>query len=399
MKEYQTLIVDPAAGLSGDMFLGCMFQLGVDSERAAAAVSSLPGMDDFEIVTEEVSTRGISMKRTRVVCDTKTHSRNYRDIRKMIRESELGEGVKDCAESIFRVIAEAEGKIHGHRPEEVHFHEVGAVDSIVDIVGCAVSIAMLGFPKIYHRPFRLGQGMISIAHGEIPVPAPATLEILKGRKSRMVEEEGEIVTPTGAAIMKAAAEELPGSLVFSPGKVVYSSGTRDYGGGPGFLRITAAERAPEQRDVIILRTTLDDINPEVLGYLRERLFGRGAYEVYFTNVIMKKGRPGVEVTVICSGSIQEEIVREIFMETTTLGIRITREERVELERWMETAETPLGNIEIKFRRLPDGSADFSPEYESCRRAALKNGVAIERVYQAAREAGKDILSGSGGESK
>lgn len=393
-NRFNTLVVDPSAGLSGNMFLGCMMELGVDAQKLSGAVSSLPGLEPFEIVTERVFARGISMSRTKVVSKAEAHSRDFGGIEKMIESSGLESAVKETALSIFRLIAEAEGKIHGKKPEQVHFHEVGAVDSIVDIVGAAYCYRALGSPRIYHRPFRLGSGTISIAHGELPVPAPATIEILLGSEAVMTGEAGEIVTPTGAALIRALASPLPGDLVFKPGRVVYSSGTRDYGKGPGFLRIIAAEVPPERKSVAVLRTTVDDMNPEILAYTRESLFALGAHEVYFSGIVMKKGRPGVEVTVISPEEKIDEMIEKIFLETTTLGIRVAREERIELKRWIEPATTPFGKIDIKFREIPGSTVAFSPEYESCREAAEKNEVPIEAVYREALKAGEKAASES-----
>ncbi len=390
--DVNTLVVDPAGGLSGDMFLGCMFEMGADPKRVSGIVADLPGLEPFEIITERVIFRGIVTRQTRVVSDSKPSARNFSDIISMIKKSGLGSSITGPAIEIFRVIAEAEGKIHGKKPEEVHFHEVGAVDSIVDIVGSVAALYLLGFPKIYHRRFSLGSGTISIAHGVLPVPAPATLEILKGKEVTMIEMDAEIVTPTGAALLKVLAEPLPSSLSFRPKRVVYSSGTRDCNGDPGLLRVIEAEKVSSQREITVIRTTVDDMNPEILEYLRERLFELGAFEVYFTVVVMKKGRSGTKVTVLCPDDIKDEVSIAIFRETTTFGMRITSEKRIELDRWIESVNTPFGDIEIKFRELPDGLVDFSPEYESCRKAALAREVPLEKIYREARLAGMERLT-------
>jgi uncharacterized protein (TIGR00299 family) protein len=399
--DVNTLVVDPAGGMSGDMFLGCIFELGVDPERVSGIVADLPGLEPFKIITERVIFRGIVTRQTMVVSTSEHSARNFSDILSMIKKSGLESSISGPAIEIFRVIAEAEGKIHGKKPEEVHFHEVGAVDSIVDIVGSVAALYLLGFPKIYHRRFNLGSGTISIAHGVIPVPAPATLEILKGEEVTMTEMDAEIVTPTGAALLKVLAEPLPSSLSFRPKSVVYSSGTRDCNGDPGLLRVIEAEKICSQSGITVIRTTVDDMNPEILEYLRERLFELGAFEVYFTVVVMKKGRPGTKVTVLCPDDIKEDVSLTIFRETTTFGMRITSENRIELDRWIEPVNTPFGDIEIKFRELPDGLIDFSPEYESCRKAALDREAPLEKIYREARLAGMERLTrlGNGGRNK
>ncbi|MBN2070432.1 MAG: nickel pincer cofactor biosynthesis protein LarC [Candidatus Krumholzibacteriota bacterium] len=392
-KNPGILLVDPAAGLSGDMFLGCLFALGADPKKVAEAVSSLPGLEPFKIVYGRVKRQGISAVRARVVCADSAGSRDLRKILSMIKRSGLDADIKEKASRIFRVLGEAEGKIHGVPMEKVHFHEVGAVDSIVDIVGAAVALDQLGSPELYHRPFRLGGGMISISHGLLPLPAPATVELLSGRTVTMTGEKGEIVTPTGAAIMKALASELSPTESFLIGRTVYSVGTRESIDGPGRLRIMEAERTAKGASVAVIRTTIDDMNPEIFGYLQERLFNANALDVYLTQVVMKKNRPGTLLTVLCEPEEREKIVSIIFSESSTIGMRISIEQRAELERWKGKVETPYGTIELKCARLPDGTVRVSPEYESCRVAAISSGEPIGAIYESAKAC--QGLSGKG----
>jgi len=379
--KVNTLIVDPALGLSGDMFLSCLFQLGADVEKVSGMVSGLPGLENFRIAAEPAESRGIRTMKTRIICEEEPAARNFRDISEMIAGSGMDRSVIDHSLEVFRVIAEAEGKVHGMDPEKVHFHEVGAVDSIVDIVGSVAALFLLGSPKVYHRPVRLGSGSITIAHGTIPLPAPATIEILRGLDVEMSEEPGELVTPTGAALARVMAEPLPAGKHFRPERIVYASGTRDQ--NPGFLRMIQGRLAGRMNMVRVVRTTVDDMNPELYGYVSERLFEEGVHEVYLNNVIMKKGRPGVEVTVICDSNIEDRVIEILFDETTTLGIRITDEERAELKRWSETVQTGYGEVAVKFRELPCGRRSFSPEYESAARLARLNGVPLEKVFREA----------------
>jgi uncharacterized protein (TIGR00299 family) protein len=377
------LIVDPSCGLSGDMFLACLFALGVKAREVERMVSKLPGLEPFRIVAGRVKRKGIAAMRARVRCTVKTKQRHLDDILRMIESSPLENRVKVLAAGTFTLLGAAEAKVHGIPLERVHFHEVGAVDSIVDIVGAAVAVSMLGFPRIYHRPFRLGSGTISFSHGKLPLPAPATVELLRGRTVRLDGDNGEVVTPTGAALMVALARELPLSFPFRPKRTVYAAGTREVGGEPGMLRIIEAEARKGEREVSIVRTTIDDMNPEQYGYLRERLAGEGVFEVYFTQLIMKKGRPGVEVTVLCEPAATDAVARLLFRETTTLGVRFAYETRFELERWTELRDTPFGGVQVKCARLPDGTVKAAPEYESCREVALSMGVPLSRVYEAA----------------
>jgi hypothetical protein len=240
---------------------------------------------------------------------------------------------------------------------------------------------------------RLGSGTISIAHGRIPVPAPATIEILKSRAVEISEEEAEVVTPTGAALIKVLASPLPGRTLFRPVRTVYASGSREE--NPGFLRMIEAQPETGRAAVRVIRTTIDDMNPELYGYVSERLFEAGAHEVYLTDIIMKKGRPGSEITVLCDSNIEERILNLLFSETTTLGIRITGEERVELKRWNETVDTGYGEVEVKFRELPGGTVNFSPEFESAARLARLKGMPLERVYRDACAAAAGRLEDKG----
>lgn len=392
-KSDRAIIVDPALGLSGDMFLSCLFELGASPVNITEMLESLPGLEPFRIVTEKAESRGIRTARTRVISEEEHHHRNFNGISEMIRESGLDSSIIDLSLDIFRVIAEAEGKVHGVDPGQVHFHEVGAVDSIVDIVGSVAGLFLLGYPTVYHRSLRLGSGIISIAHGTIPVPAPATMEILRGMEVEISEEQGELVTPTGAALVRVLSEPLPGGRLFKPERIVYGSGTREK--NPGFLRMMEVRQRGVRNTVRVVRTTIDDMNPELYGYLTEKLFEAGVHEVFLNNVIMKKGRPGVELTVICDCNIEDAVLEVLFAETTTLGIRISEEERVELKRWSEPLRTRRGEVVVKFRELPDGSVNFSPEYESAARLARSRGVPLEDIFREAAAAAIKRLEENG----
>jgi uncharacterized protein (TIGR00299 family) protein len=378
------IVVDPTSGLSGDMFLAGLFALGADPKRIEREVSRLPGLEPFRIVFGRVKRHGIGAHRVRVVCEAKAKHRHLGDILRMIGRSPLDARVKKLAKVTFELLGRVEGAIHGVPANRVHFHEVGAVDSIVDMVGAVVALADLGFPPLYHRPFVVGSGTVRTSHGELPVPAPATLELLKGRTVRFGASGGEVVTPTGAALMRALAMEISPQQPITPRRVVYSVGTRAEDEDPGMLRLIEAEQIPIGRDIFCVRTSIDDMNPELYQHIQELLFERGALEVYLTQLVMKKGRPGVLVTVLCEQAALEEVIDTLFRETTTLGVRISTEGRAELERWTETVSTPFGNVTVKRGRLPDGTVKTSPEYESCRSLARSTGVPIRQVYHEAR---------------
>jgi len=366
------------------MFLAGLFALGADPARVTSEVKKLPGLEPFSIKTERVKRGGIAALRARVRCPRTVRERDLASIVAMIARSRLDDRVKELSEKTFRVLGDAEGKIHGVAPNHVHFHEVGAVDSIVDIVGGIVALSMLGFPPLFHRPFRFGSGLIRVAHGTLPLPAPATIEILKGRTVCLGNEDGEVVTPTGAALMKVLASELPELHSFAVRRIVYAAGTREEGPDPGMLRLIEAEERPFTGEVTVLRTTIDDMNPEAYGYVQERLFEAGALDVFLTQLIMKKGRPGVLLTVLCESAVKDVLLDILFRETTTLGVRVSREGREELERWTEKVETTLGTVQVKRGRLRDGKLKTSPEYESCKAVARAARVPIQDVYEAAR---------------
>jgi len=395
-----TIILDPSLGLSGDMFLGCLLALGADRREVEKQVATLPGLEKFSIVAGRVKRKGVTAVRARVICPDKARPRDLKTILSMIRRSKLGKGVKEAASNAFMVLGTAEGKIHGVPTDHVHFHEVGAVDSIVDIVGTAVALSLLGFPKLYHRPFILGSGTITFSHGTLPLPAPATLELLKGRTVSFGTTEGEVVTPTGAALAVTFARELPADLPLCVEKVVYSAGTREKGGVPGMLRAAVCsgpcdhdslgcgdgESAEPRGLVTVIRTTIDDMTPELFGYVQEKLLEDGALDVFMSSVAMKKNRPGVLLTVLCHPGSEERIAGSLFRETTTIGVRIGYEERIELPRSAAYVDTPFGRIAVKRAMLPGGGFKTAPEYESCRKAARKSGVTVREVFEAASAA-------------
>lgn len=393
-RTIDTIVLDPSLGLSGDMFLGCLFALGADRREVARQVATMPGLEKFSIVAGRVKRRGVTAVRARVVCPDKARARDLKTILSMIKRSKIDEGAKVAAANAFNVLGKAEGKIHGVPADHVHFHEVGAVDSIVDIVGTAVALSLLGFPMLYHRPFILGSGTITFSHGTLPLPAPATLEVLKGRTVSFGTEEGEMVTPTGAALAVAFARELPAEMLLRVDEVVYSAGTREKGGAPGMLRASAcsgpdlspcgAEGKDDPRGLVtVIMTTIDDMTPELFGYVQEKLLEDGALDVFMSSVAMKKNRPGVLLTVLCQPGSEERLSEALFRETTTIGVRIGYEERIELKRTAAHVDTPFGRIAVKHATLPGGDFKTAPEYESCRKAARKHGVTVREVFEAA----------------
>ena len=374
---------DCFAGISGDMTLGALLDTGVDETAFRQELGKLQGIK-FDLEISKVVKNGIQATDVRVVTGHEHHHRKLKDVSEIINSSALSETVKTRAIDIFRNLAEAEGTVHGTSAEEVHFHEVGAVDAIVDIVGTAIGIELLGIEKIIASPLPMGRGFVEAAHGKIPLPAPATVELLKGIPVYDAGIEGELVTPTGAAIVKTLASdfgEMPSMTVQSIG---YGAGKTEFP-FPNTLRIIVGEAASEITPikVSVVETNIDDMNPEFYDSVMEKLFKAGALDVYLTPIYMKKNRPANLLTAICPIERTDEIARTILEETTSFGVRISTSERRCLDRKWETVSTKYGDVRIKIGILDGKSLTASPEYEDCKKAAKLNGVPVRQVYEEA----------------
>lgn len=382
MKD--ALVLDPFSGISGDMFLGAMVDVGVDFEALRATLLKISALEKVSAECETV-TRGV-FTATRIVveCPHEHAHRGLSAIREIIDTADLPAQVKSGAIETFTRLAKAEAKVHGHDIEKVHFHEVGALDAIFDIVGMHLALDQLDYPRGFTRPLSLGSGSTKSAHGEIPLPAPATIELLSGHTVRFTERTEELVTPTGAAIVASTFEPLPPDVTVIAGRVGYGAGSRENDGLPNVLRILRGSVDEARRHVCVVTSTIDDMNPEMYGYLMEKLFAEGVLDVYYNSVMMKKNRPGTEVTVITEEKDVYRIADLLMGESTTLGVRIQREERVELARHKEEIETTYGTILIKVADRPDGGQRMSPEYESCKAAAERSRVDLLSVYEEAR---------------
>jgi uncharacterized protein (TIGR00299 family) protein len=319
------------------------------------------------------------------------HGRTFADIRKLILDSTLSPWVKEKAIFVFERIARAEGKIHGLPSDEVHFHEVGAVDSIVDIVGAAVCLELLGKPRVLAAHVTEGTGFIKCAHGRFPIPAPATIAILaeRGVPIAQCEEPHELVTPTGAAILAEFVEQF-GAMQLVPEKIGYGLGERNNKTRPNVLRAvlgraTAAQPAHdwETDHVAVLETNLDNISSEILGYVVEKALAEGALDVFHTPIQMKKNRPGVLLTILCARSEEDRFTELLLRETTALGVRRYTAERRKLKRTVSKVATPYGEVEIKTGTLDGQRLQAAPEFESCKRIAAQAGVPLKAVYEAA----------------
>jgi len=377
---------DCFAGISGDMTLGALLDAGADEAQFRSELAKLTGVE-FELKISKVIKRGIEATYVDVITHESHHHRRLNDITALISGSDLSDSVKNRAISIFRTLAEAEGKVHGTGPDEVHFHEVGAVDAIVDIVGASIGIELLGIERVIVSSLPMGHGFVTAAHGRIPLPAPATVEVLKGVPVHAVDIEGELVTPTGAAIARTLASGFGGVPPITIQTIGYGAGTSDFG-IPNVLRILIGEALseaslPASHQVSIVETNIDDMNPEFYENVFAKLFEAGALDVYLTPIFMKKSRPATLLSAICPAERVDDIARIILIETSSFGVRISQAERRCLDRKWEKVSTPFGEIRIKVGALGGADVTASPEYEDCKKVAAAHSVPVRRVYEAA----------------
>lgn len=382
----KVLYLEPVGGIAGDMFLAAGVDLGLSPEAIAQALSGLkvPG---WKLAVSRAVRHAISGTHLDVVLDEReAHPhRAYSDIRQLIEEAPtLSPRAKERALAVFRAIGEAEAKVHGVSIDAIHFHEVGAVDSIVDICGAAVVLDLLGDPEVYSAPPPLGSGTIRVAHGNMPIPVPATMELLRDVPVRF-EGVGELTTPTGAALLKVLArigQPLPPDFIVE--KIGYGVGTKDFRDRPNVLRASLGRAEARAEGLWVVEANLDDSTPQLLGYLIEHLLGsKGALDAWVLPATMKKARPGHVLSVLVEGGAKETVVDTLLRESTTLGVRSYRVERTALERdWVEV-ETPWGRVRVK-RGLRGGVVlNAHPEFEDCRKVAEASGVPLKQVMAAA----------------
>jgi len=374
---------DCFAGISGDMCLGALIDAGADAGELSKRLGAL-NLPGWKIEIASTRKAGISATKASVSIEAKQEQRTLHDILSIIEHTSFPEAVVSSVRRAFTRLAEAEAKVHGVAIEEVHFHEVGAVDAIVDIVGSALALHMLGIDRVLSSPLPSFHGFAKSAHGVFPLPAPATLELIRDVPVRTRDVEGELVTPTGAAIITTLADyygPIPSMRVSSIG---YGAGTSDYD-FPNVLRIVIGEEAQpgEVDEVRIIEANIDDLNPEFYEVAMERLFAEGALDVYLTPVQMKKSRPGTLVTVLCAPQAAERLAEVLFAETSTIGVRIAEARRLCLRRTVEAVETPYGRIRIKVSRRDNQVKNAAPEYEDCKAAATAHSVPVKMVYAAA----------------
>jgi uncharacterized protein (TIGR00299 family) protein len=377
---------DCYSGISGDMTLGALIDAGVLFEALKEELARLP-LHGYMLESETVDVQGIrgTKVHVKIVDQAHEHHRHLSHIEEIITTSTLSERIKARSIAIFRRLARAEAAVHGTTIEEVHFHEVGAIDTIIDIVGTVIGLDMLGIEQVYSAPLPLGSGTITCAHGVLPVPAPATLELCTAANApvKATNVEGEMVTPTGAAIVCSLAKfEKPLMRMRSVG---YGYGDRQMP-WPNALRLWIGEAVTsdaEQDTVAVIETHVDDMTPELLGATMDALFAAGALDVTFEPIQMKKNRPGVKVTVIAPTGLGDELAQQLLALTTSLGARVYETRRVKSRRWIETVTLPWGDVRVKFREI-GGHQTAAPEYEDCLRVAKAANVELSTVYEAAK---------------
>lgn len=430
----KTLYLDLLSGISGDMLVGALLDLGADFAALERGLAAL-GVTGYHLQATRGLKAGISGTKFDVhltAAGAQHHrhghphshahehhparraephhdhepgheqSRDFAAIRELIAASALSPWVQTTATAVFRRIAEAEGRIHNQPPERVHFHEVGGVDSIVDIVGTCLALEILGRPRVLASPVVEGTGWVNCAHGRFPVPTPATVAILAARGVTLSQcaEPHELVTPTGAALLAELAESFGPLADFRLERVGYGLGTREHQTRPNVLRVLLGETAPaaaahdwETDTVAVLETNLDDVSPEILGHFAERALAAGALDVFHTPIQMKKGRPATLLTVLCAEADADRFAALLFNETSAFGVRQTRAGRRKLRREFVTVDTRFGEVTVKLGRLDGRVVQAAPEFESCRRLAEAAGAPLKAVYEAALTAARPPAGG------
>ena len=374
--------LDCFSGVSGDMLLGAIIDCGVSVGDLRGELAKLR-LDGYNLSATRVTRSGLAATQAVVEVAGAPAPRTLGDVLGIIDRSSLPHEDREKAARIFQRLAEAEAKVHAETVEAVHLHDVGAVDAIVDVMGTLAGLRLLDVHEVFASPLPAGAGAVDGPHGKLPVPAPATLELLSRANAPLRPADGasgELVTPTGAAILTIVGRfERPAMTLERAG---YGAGSREIEGRPNVLRIWLGERTERGvRQMVLIETNIDDMTGEMLGYARDKLLHAGAADVWFTSIQMKKGRPGVALSVICGEAQEEEIARLLLRETSTLGVRVRPVHRWEAERELLAFESSLGPASVKVKRLAGEPPTIAPEYEACKRLAEATGLALAEVYR------------------
>jgi pyridinium-3,5-bisthiocarboxylic acid mononucleotide nickel chelatase len=382
------LYFDCFSGCSGDMILGAMLDMGLPLEALEKGLGSL-NFSGYKLAVEKVKRNSIMASKFNVIMDQSEHqpARGLHDILHIINESQLPPPVKERAGLIFHRLGEVEAQVHGTTLDKIHFHEIGAVDSIIDIVGACLAFDMLKIERFYASAIPVGAGTVKTAHGVLPVPAPATMQLLTLGKAPLAnvpsagETPGELVTPTGAAILTCLSEFRRPNMIVE--KVGYGSGSKEFAKWPNVLRLWLGEEADGggEHDLILLETNIDNMSPEIFGYLMEKLFTQGALDVWFTQIQMKKNRPAIMLSILAPRHMESVLADTVMSETTTLGIRVRSVSRHIGGREILEFDSSLGHVRAKVRRFKGSVTGIAPEFEDCRRIALEKNMPLQEVYR------------------
>jgi uncharacterized protein (TIGR00299 family) protein len=388
---------DCIAGASGDMILGALLDAGLPQENLRKGLNALK-LDDFDLQIQRVVKNGFSATKVDVIVADDVPVRHLPDIEAIIQKSDLPASIKNQALTIFQRMGAVEAEIHGVSLDQVHLHELGGVDTIVDVVGALLGLNALGVERIYASPLPMGRGFVRGAHGQIPLPAPATLALLKGAPIVGSNLDAETVTPTGAALLTSLAVDFGPIPTMNLTAIGYGAGGRDLP-IPNILRLLLGDGpAPAEsitETLTMIETNLDDQNPETYDYVMTRLFDGGALDVFLAPIQMKKNRPATLLRVLCRPTDVDALTSILFAETTTLGVRKQSLTRYCLPRALRTVETPYGPVQVKVARWGDSQIKAAPEYEDCRRLAQSSGVPLREVYRAAERAAESLTSSGG----
>ncbi len=386
--------LDAPSGISGDMLLAALLDAGVDESVFRATLGTL-NVGAFDLITSRVMRASISGLYVDITSPEKQPERHLHHVERILDESQLPAGVRTQALAIFTLLAEVEGRLHGKPPKSIHFHEVGAVDAILDIAGACLGLHMLGIERLYCSPLNVGSGRVEAAHGVMPVPAPATAELLKGIPVYSTGVEAELVTPTGAALVASLAAGFGPMPRMRVQRIGYGAGARDFPRHANIARLMVgaeeadparAQTGMEAQTVSLIEATLDDMTPQLAGHCLEQAIAAGALDVTLRPVYMKKNRPGFDLVVLAAPGDEEKLVKLIFEQTTTLGVRVHQVARRTLERAWTTVATPFGDVRMKLGSLNGRVVNAAPEYEDCRRLAEEKSVPLKEVMQAAHAA-------------
>ncbi len=386
---------DTFAGISGDMTLAALIHAGLSVDDLRTELNKLP-VSGWELQAQDLQKHGIAAVQVRVSATSELHQahhhhhgRSLTEILDLLHRSTLDETVRHDAELVFRRLAEAEGAVHGKPPEEVHFHEVGGLDSLVDVVGAVVGLQLLGVQAVFCSPLPLSHGTVECAHGTLPVPAPAVLKLVEGLPTVPLDLDGETVTPTGAALMAVLAQEFGPPPPMTVQATGYGAGSSEWSDRPNVLRLVLGvtrEDLGQMDRVVLLQANIDDMSPELFEHAFAQCFGAGALDVWTTPVTMKKGRPAQELSVLTNLDHERAVAAAMFEHTTTFGVRRAELTRHCLPREWREVQTPYGKIRLKIARRGEREVTLSPEYEDCLRAAREHQVPLKVVYDAARSA-------------